>query len=64
MAGRVVLCCSFTTLRLALLLWNCDPFRRRLEEAWEDVEEARDKSGRNEAVGGKGEGKRCSRLIS
>ncbi len=35
-----------------------------MEDAWEDVEEVRDKSGRNEAVGGRGEGKRWSLLIS
>ena len=61
-AGKVVLCCSLTTPRLALRLWNCGPLRSRLLEFREEVDEVRERSGLN--VGGSGEGNRCSRLIS
>ena len=45
-------------------MWNWDPFRRRLLEVCEEVEEERESSGLKAEFGGSGEGSRCSRLIS
>lgn len=51
-------------LRLALRLWYCPAFKRRLLEVWEDVDDARESSGRKDELGGRGDGNRCSRLMA
>ena len=63
-AGKDVLCCSLTTLRLALRLWNGDPFSGKLLEFCEDAEEVRESPGPKAELGGSGEGSRLSRRIS